>query len=409
MTHWRRQFLTLWVGQAVSIFTSSIVQMALIWTITARTESAAMLTLATLTGFLPRAVISAIGGVFIDRHSKKTIMFLADGFIAVLSLVLVVVGEMMTIPLWMIFVILFGRSVGAAFHEPALQAVTPLIVPREKLTQYAGYAQGFQAASDLLSPAAAAVLYAAFSLNRVILLDAVGAAFASLLLIFVSLPHTRPDSAAAQPSFTAEFKAGLAAIRDTRGMTALMVICALYAVIYSPIGTLFPLVSISHFGAGVEGSALVETVFAAGTLAGSFLLGLIGGKINQPKAIAFSIGLYGLGTLITGLLPRTGFVFFVVIAGFMGASIPFYYGVRSAILQLSFAQALLGRILSLSMSLTRFAMPVGLILAGAFAEVIGVDTWFAISGVAALVLAGVAYASPSLRGCGEGVEPPQAP
>lgn len=401
MSHWRKQFITLWTGQAVSVFTSSVVQMSLIWYITARTESAAMLTLATLTGFLPRAVIGMVGGVYIDRHSKKTVMILADGFIALLSLVLFFVGERMEIPIWMIFIILFGRSAGAAFHEPALQAVTPLIVPRDKLTQYAGYAQGFQSISDLLSPAAAAVLYAALPVHRVMLMDVVGAVFASSMLVFVKIPKTKKETGNERNRFLPEFKAGFTALRDTQGMVMLMAVSAAYAVIYSPIGTLFPLVSISHFGAGVNGSAIVETFFAGGTLLGAFLLGIFGGKIKKVSAIAASIGLYGLGTLVTGLLPRSGFVFFVIIAVFMGASIPFYYGVRSAMLQMSFPPEMLGRIMSLTMSITRFAMPVGLVLAGSFAEVIGVDRWFAISGVLALALSILTLLNPSLKGCCE--------
>lgn len=401
MNHWKRQFALLWSGQAVSVFTSSVVQMSLIWYITARTESAAMLTLATLIGFLPRAVIGMVGGVYIDRYSKKAVMIFADGFIAILSLVLVVVGETMEIPIWMVLIILFGRSVGAAFHEPSLQAVTPLIVPKEKLTQYAGYAQGFQSISDLLSPAAAAVLYAAFPLHRVILMDAVGAVFASALLVFVKVSRTKKEAGAGQGGFLPEFKAGITALRDTRGMMVLMAVSAAYAVIYAPIGTLFPLVSISHFGAGVNGSAVVETVFAAGTLVGSFLLGIIGGRIKKVPAIAASIGLYGLGTLITGLLPRSGFVFFVAISACMGMSIPFYYGVRSAMLQMSFPPDMLGRIMSLVMSITRFGMPLGLVLAGSFAEVIGVDRWFAISGVLALTLSVITLVNPALKGCCE--------
>ncbi|MDL2318731.1 MFS transporter [Eubacteriales bacterium OttesenSCG-928-A19] len=401
MKQWKKQFITLWTGQAVSIFTSAVVQMSLIWYITDKTESAAMLTLATLVGFLPRAIIGAIGGVYIDRYSKKLVMLLADGWIAVVSLALVIVGETVDIPLWLIFVILFGRSVGAAFHEPSLQAATPLIVPRENLTQYAGYAQSFQSISDLLSPAAASVLFAAFPIHRIILIDIIGAAFAMSMLAFIKLPTLPKTIRTERQRFLPEFKAGLVALRDAKGMTLLMAACAVYSIIYSPIGTMFPLVSMSHFGAGVKGSAVVETAFAVGTLAGSFLLGMLGSKIKKVPAIAASIGLYGLGTLITGLLPRSGFVFFVIISVFMGISIPFYHGVRTAMLQMSFPAELLGRIMALSMSIMRFAMPVGLILAGAFAETIGVDTWFAISGILAMVLAFVIVRSPSLKGCCE--------
>ncbi len=82
----------------------------------------------------------------------------------------------------------------------------------------------------------------------------------------------------------------------------------------------------------------------------------------------------------------------------MGMSIPFYHGVRSAILQSSFPADILGRIMSLSMSIMRLAMPIGLVLAGTFAEVIGVDKWFLISGILAMVLAAFTGFSPALKG-----------
>lgn len=401
MHQWKKQFITLWTGQAVSVFTSAVVQMSLIWYITDKTKSAAMLTLATLVGFLPRALIGVIGGVYIDRHSKKLVMLLADGWIAAVSFVLVIAGEFMEIPIWLILLTLFGRSVGAAFHEPALQAATPLIVPREHLTQYAGYAQGFQSMSDLLSPAAASVLYTAFPLHRIVLIDILGAAFAMTMLAFIRLPAAPKHPSMARQKFLPEFKAGLVALRDAPGMVVLMAACAAYAIIYSPIGTMFPLVSMSHFGAGVKGSAVVETAFALGTFAGSFLLGLLGGKIKKVPAIAASVGLYGLGVFVTGLLPRSGFVLFAIISVFMGISIPFYHGVRTAMLQMSFPAEMMGRIMALSLSITRFTMPIGLILAGIFAEAIGVDTWFAISGVLAMALAFFIGRSPSLKGCCE--------
>ena len=408
MAHWKKQFIILWIGQAVSVFTSAIVQMSLVWYLADVTKSPAILTLGTFVGFLPRAVIGIFGGVYIDRHSKKRVMLLADGFIALLSLLLAVLGERINIPVGVVLALLFGRSVGAAFHDPSLAAATPLIVPQERLTQYAGYAQGFAAASDLLSPAAAAVLYAVLPIHRIVAIDVFGAAFAAALLLFVNIPERKGEKSAVRQAFLPEFKEGFLALKNHRGMSALLMIGAAYAVIYGPIGTLFPLMSISHFSVGVNGSAVVETVFAAGTLAGSLLLGIFGRKIKKVQAIAASIGLYGAGVLAAGLLPANGFALFVPIAALMGISIPFYYGIRSAMLQMSFAPELLGRIMSLSMSLTRLAMPVGLALAGMFAEVMGVNRWFAISGVLTLALALVTWKNPALKGCCETEEMPSA-
>lgn len=105
----------------------------------------------------------------------------------------------------------------------------------------------------------------------------------------------------------------------------------------------------------------------------------------------------GVGLVLTGLLPPSGFKTFVVLATMMGITIPFYYGVLTAIFQIKIQSEYLGRVLSLSTSLSMLAMRIGLILSGTFAEVIGVENWFLISGILAVLLAMVGAMLPALR------------
>lgn len=57
-----------------------------------------------------------------------------------------------------------------------------------------------------------------------------------------------------------EVKEGYGVMRSVPGMRELLVIGALYAVIYFSIGTLYPLITMSYFNGGVRESGLVETV-----------------------------------------------------------------------------------------------------------------------------------------------------
>ena len=50
LSKWKRKFIFLSIGQAVSMLSSSILQMAIIWHLTERTGSAAIITLSTLSG-----------------------------------------------------------------------------------------------------------------------------------------------------------------------------------------------------------------------------------------------------------------------------------------------------------------------------------------------------------------------
>ena len=80
----------------------------------------------------------------------------------------------------------------------------------------------------------------------------------------------------------------------------------------------------------------------------------------------------GIGLIATGLLPVSGLKAFFVLAFLMGITIPFYHGVLSSIYQTNISPVYLGRVFSLTSSVRMIAMPLGLILSGTFAEIIGV-------------------------------------
>lgn len=397
MEHWNRRFFIIWIGQGVSVFTSAVIQMSIVWYLTDRTGSAAVLALTTMLGFIPQVVLGPFIGVVIDRFNRKRVMILSDLFIAAVSMIIVVWGKFGEVPIAVIIGVVFARALGSTCHTPSLQAVTPMIVPKEQLTRYAGYSQGVESISTLVSPAVAAILYGVMSLDNIILFDVGGAVFAVIMLGFVSIPDSERPKQEAYPNIFGGVKEGIQIIRKKKGLTGLLAICALYAVIYFPIGTMFPLISMEYFHGGFVGSSIVETVFAVGMLIGSIILGVLGNKLKKMSAISFSILLYGIGLTITGLLPPEGFKIFVVISAFMGISIPFYRGVQLAIFQMNIEEAYLGRVLALVNSIRNISMPLGLMLAAGFAEVIGVNTWFFISGILCLALATYSKVMPSVR------------
>lgn len=396
---WRGKFAMIWLGQSVSLLTSSILQMAIVWYLTEKTGSAAVLSFATLIGYLPAALLGMLIGTFIDRHSRKGVMVAADLSIALLGLLLVVNGRQGEISVWLIMLVLLLRSIGTAFHYPALQALTPSVVPKEHLVKYAGYSQSFESLSMVLSPAVAALLFSIWDLTAIIFLDVAGALTAVITLCLVNLPKAEKTFAQEQTRFLQETADGFRELRRVHGMLPLMAIGALYAVIYFPIGTLYPFITMEYFGGGVEESGMVEVVFAVGSLLGSLLLGMIGGKIKKIPMIAASIALYGTGVLLTGLLPPSGLKPFIILSLVMGISVPFYTGIQTAIFQLKFREEYLGRIFSLTSSVSTIAMPLGLILSGAFTDRIGINRLFSIAGVLTIILSMVTVLLLSMKQC----------
>lgn len=393
---WKRTFFTIQSGQAISLITSSALQMALIFYLTEKTNSSMTLALATLVGFLPQGVLGLFIGGWIDRHSRKRIMVGADLFIAAVSALLAVISAFLDPPVWVVLAILFLRSIGSAFHTPSINAVTPLIVPTDKLAKCTGYIQSLQSVSSIVSPALGALLYAQCTLTEIIALDVVGAVIASIAVMLVKIPNIDVANIPQSEGILAGAKEAYRILAQQKGLLTLLWMGALYMFAYMPINALFPLISMNHFGGTTWHVAMSESVFAAGMLLGGIVLGVWGGFQRKTTTVLLSIAVMGIALLIAGILPASGFIAFVVCCAIMGFSAPFY-GVQTAIYQEMVSPEYLGRVFSLSLSTMSLAMPLGLIAAGCFADMTGVETWFAISGIFIVGIAVVGAVLPSIK------------
>lgn len=397
--HWKRKFVTLWVGQALSILSSFISQYALIWYLTEKTGSTAVLSWSMIAAMLPQGLLSPFTGAFADRFDRRVIMAVSDLSIGVVSLALVALAAQGTLTVGPILAVLLLRSVGAAFHSPCIQAVTPLLAPPEALAKCAGWSQGIQTVSMLLSPAIAAMLYAKIPLHWILLLDTLGAVFAVLGLLAAKLPVLRVGEAGQKLRVWQDTKEGFRILRSHRWLWELCLICALFSVAFMPVAALFPLMSMGYFGGDASSAAVVETLFSAGMLAGSVILGIWGGTKDKMVAMIASIMCLGSLLVISGLLPPSGFWVFAGLSGLMGLSAPFFNSLFMALIQEKVEPEYLGRVLGLSGSIMSLASPVGLTATALLGDYTGPSFWFLVAGVVTIGCGFLAIAMPAVRNC----------
>jgi DHA3 family macrolide efflux protein-like MFS transporter len=204
------------------------------------------------------------------------------------------------------------------------EIIAPTLVPEEQLTKCAGYSQSLQSISYIVSPAVAALLYSVWELNAIIAIDVLGAMIASITVAIVRIPKLGDQVQSLKPNFI---------------------------------------------------------------MIGGLLLGLFGNYQKRILLITASIFMMGISLTISGLLPQSGFFIFVVCCAIMGLSVPFYSGVQTALFQEKIKPEYLGRVFSLTGSIMSLAMPIGLILSGFFADRIGVNHWFLLSGILIICIA----------------------
>lgn len=407
---WMLKLGFVWGGELVSVLTSSILQMGFIWHITLTTNSASMLSLASLAGFLPLALFGMFAGTIVDRLPLKYTLVGADLFIAAVSAIVAAVSLTGALPVWVVMVALFFRAIGNAFHTPAFHALTPLVAPPEYLTRLAGVTQAVQSGGYILGTAIAAVIYPLWGLTAMIALDVAGALFATVAIIAAQLDvgGTGTGDVAEAPAsaggvfsqlrtLASETAEGYRVLHGYRGLFALLWCGFAFTFVFSPISALFPIMTLDHFGGTTGDAAMAEIVFSVGMIAGSAVLASWGGFKNRALTVVAATALYGAATLGAGFLGANGFLLFLAASFLMGFSSPFYSGPQTALMQEKVPPEFLGRVFGLYGAIMSWAMPLGLAGSSLFADVVGAPAWFVGAGAAMVVLAAVTWAIPSIR------------
>ncbi len=388
-TNWKKTFTIIYIGQAFSLIGSSAVQFSIIWWLTVKTDSAIVLTIASIVGLLPQALIGPFAGVWVDRYDRKMIMIVADGIVALSSGALAVVFLFGSPPLWVFYLIAFIRALGSTFHAPAMQASIPLLVPQEKLTQAGGWGQLVNSASFMVGPVIGAALMGMLPLHSIMLVDLLGAAFAISALLLVKFPKA-PEQSVKLHLFE-DLRQGFHAMRSNKPLMAVTIPVLAACIVYMPLGSLLPLLIRGHYSGTAWHSGASEFLFAAGMALSASAIGIWGGMKRQFLMISIGLSALGLCAALSGMLPGSWFAVFATISFIMGGTGTFFNVPYTAYIQRTVPPESMGKVFSLVVSGMSLASPVGLILAGPLSEVVGITNWFTISGILMLLTGIICY------------------
>lgn len=189
---WKKKVILFLASQYISLFGSSLVQMAMIWYVTLQTSSGVWVTVLTVCSFIPQMIISFFAGVWADYYNRKVLIIVSDSTIAISTLVLILFmmsSNGTTSELIAISVISVIRSLGSGVQTPAVNAMIPQLVPEEHLMRFNGINSSLQSIVQFIVPiVAAAILGFGNKINQVLLIDVFTAIIAIVLLIFIKIP-----------------------------------------------------------------------------------------------------------------------------------------------------------------------------------------------------------------------------
>lgn len=196
-----------------------------------------------------------------------------------------------------------------------------------------------------------------------------------------------------RPAFAKEIKEGISIFTQDKKLGIVTFAAALCMGFYMPLSSFYPLMTSNYFHLTAWYASIVQFGSAGGMMLCAILAGFYG-KIKN-KLLGVHIGLLGigLGTFFCGILPSSLIAFwvFTVLCTLIGFSGNLYNIPYAAYMQETVPHEMQGRAFSTMNSLMSLTMPVGLIIAGSVAEILGVKSWFFISGIAFITITAISY------------------
>lgn len=382
---WQKTALLFLTSQAVTLFGSTLVQMAVVWTITMETASGLWVAAFSAAAYLPQFVLSLFAGAWADRWNKKWMILGADAATALVTLAMVLTleqAENAGVLLPALLGMTFLRSCGAGVQTPAVQAVIPQLVPPASRMRVNGINATMQALVNFGAPIAAGAVLALWSLRWTLMIDVLTALLGTTVLVFLRLPVVRPDSTAS----TAVLRETLRGFWKRRQLRTMLGLYGLFTIFCVPAGFLAGLFVRRTFQASYWALSLVEVVGFVGMTLGGVLMSTWGGFRDRLRTLTLGLGLFGGLTILLGLAVRLDG--YLLTMFFYGVAMTMVQVTLTTLFQESVAPDEHGRLFGLLGSIYAGALPFGMVVFGALADGVSLRGIMVVSGLAVLLAAG---------------------
>jgi MFS family permease len=325
---------------------------------------------------IPSVFIGPFTAVWVDRLPKKTVMVICDLLRVAIALSLILVTNV-----YLLYVLVFFKSVFGAIFDPARQSLIRHTVDEDLLLQASALSQILMNSVKIIAPALGSALMLITEVKTLFLMEAVGFLLSALFIL--TIPKVNENlglTSEGSQSFMEEWKAGVRYIRSRFllnfsifFLAAGMFIIFLYEALFTPWAK----------GMGFLESELgyIMTANGLGMVIGAIFIGKWTFWKNSPLHLMLYSGivsglfvsLFGFGSLEVLILPKWAWisVFFLLGCTAAGAYVPFGF-----ILQKETPAALMGRVSGASNATINLAMLIGPVAGGFLATWLGASYVF---------------------------------
>lgn len=381
-----RDFRLFFFGQVVSQIGTWVQTVAQAWLIYKLTGSPAMLGLAGFAGQIPGFLISPLAGVAADRFNRRHIILCMQGSALLLALALAILTFTNTIQIWHVFVLGALLGITAAIEAPARQSMVAGLVDRPDLPNAIALNSTAYNTSRVIGPGIAGVLVALIGEGWCFLLNAL-----TFVPVMYSLYCIRITQAA-QPSQSvtalSSIIEGFRHFVTSPGLRLTAISLIGFSIAGNAYSTLMPIFAdqVLHGGAHTLGWLMASA--GVGAMLGAIKLAARDGHSGISRWIEYANIGVGLCLIAFAWSPWQGLsMALLAVVGYCAVLVTTS---SNMLFQALVPDALRGRAMSIYVMILMGGTPLGALVSGALAEIIGVSATIALGG-ALCIAVGIWY------------------
>jgi len=380
-----RDYRLFFSGQFISLVGTWMQQTAQSWLVYRLTGSSLSLGLVGFAGQFPVFILAIFGGVMADRLNRRSVLVgtqAASLLQAALLAWLTLAGH---IQVWQVMVLATLLGVVNAVDIPTRQSFIVELVGKEDLHNAIALNSSMFNSARILGPSVAGMLLAAvgegwcFSLNALSFLAVIAC------LLRMGVP-ARP-APRTQVSVLEHLREGFAYAWQTREVRTILLLLGVASIIGMSYVVLMPVFAEEILHSGPRGLGLLMAATGCGSLCGALILAARQESRGIGRFAYF--GMLAFGASLVLFAQSASFWLSAVLLLPVGFSMIVSMAAANTMLQTLCPDALRGRVMALYSMVFMGMAPVGALLSGSLAHVIGARATVTAGGVACVVVLGL--------------------
>ena len=344
------------------------------------TNSAFIVAMMTMLRLLPMGLFGAFIGAAAERIERRTALLVIIASLAVGSATVAVLAHSGHLAVWQLAVASFVNGIGWATDNPVRRVMIGEAAGAERMSLAMSIDVGANTASRMLGPSLGGAMLATIGIDGTFMIGAVLYGVALVCALSIGMRNT--SATAGGGSVLARIAEGMRFARQDARLHGTLVVTLLFNLFGWPTTSMIPVIGRDIFALGPEGVGLLASIDGVGAFAGAFVMA----RFSQPgsfrNAYVGGTFLYFAAVTLFALAPWVPIAAVaLLLTGVGGAAFSI---MQATLIYLSAPVDMRSRMLGV-LSVCIGLGPIGFVMLGGLAELIGAQYATAASGIAGVI------------------------